>query len=159
MIICSSYIESDNEFEKYNCSKDLQEIIYQADFYLVHSDDKICIDINIGYVDRGYIPYYFRIFNSPNIETATKCARIKLSKHCYTYGDQYKDNWILSDEEKKYLINVLLKEEKFNGCEYISIWKQMIEVFKSFIYGIKNNRKHYNYLCKLSNKMPDYTQL
>ena len=38
--------------------------------------------------------------------------------------------------------------------------KKIVDIeIKSFIYDIKNNRKHYNYLCKLSNKMPDYMQL
>lgn len=92
---------------------------YHLSANLLESKEPLLIDktniMSIWISKSKYNIAYFLVYNSPYIDTATKCCRINCYRPEYLCVDDVDlPEWILTDEEKIHLM-ILLTKEKLSG--------------------------------------------
>ena len=91
--------------------------------------------------------FYFKIYNKRDMTSANKVARISMIKPEYIHcSDCSKEEWILSEDEKKYYIQEIQKHWESIKLAYVNIGE-----YEGF------DQSGLNYISNLP--MPDYTQL
>lgn len=142
----------------YCCSSKLGET-YNNILQCVSSNAIDNISIYLHHIENSD-DIYFKVFNDADPQYATKCCRIKLFKIKYKNkpDDDCLDNFVLSDDQKKIIIQMLqtpfdygIYEEK----EIYTPWEYAIRTYKHS--GC--NKKVRRLFNKYKNNMPDYTRL
>lgn len=150
-----------DEFEEYyikeGVSKNLNEYLDGNDvvdrFYDINTSIFVCPPL------KDYGIYYFKYYNNALHFESTKVARISLLEPKYIIPeDNYKDIWILSDEEISELITKLksmaiLRGDNYPGC---TVWEAIIQ---SYIYDGRTMGGITYPECLTKATMPDYTKL
>lgn len=95
--------------------------------------------------------FYIKVFNSDDLFTATKVARISLLKPEYIHCSDNPE-WILNDDEKRQLIEILSAEVN----NQMSHWELLLLDYEAEIEFAEYDIASLN-MTKW--KMPDYTKL
>ena len=91
--------------------------------------------------------FYFKIYNKRDMASATKVARISMTNPEYIHcNDCSKEEWVLSEEEKKYYIPEIQKYWECIKLAYVNMGE-----YEGF------NQSELDYISNLP--MPDYTRL
>ena len=91
--------------------------------------------------------FYFKIYNRRDMTSATKVARISMTSPEYIHcNDCSKEEWILSEEEKKYYIPEIQKHWECIKLAYVNMGE-----YEGF------NQSELDCISNLP--IPDYTQL
>ena len=115
----------------------------------------------------GYNNRYFKYLDGVTFGQANRCARISLLKPEYIQHSNYgnKQNWRLTDKEKKELIMLMNQSnKKYQGCNN---WQATLITYNEDNFGIDfdetiNNtfdKKKYPKAFDINTPMPNYMEL
>lgn len=116
---------------------------------VVKSSDKydltvqIYLDIAPASLKDEIYSYYFRVYNSGDINRATNVARVLFKNSYYLRNDDPNLGWVMNFEERQRLVNLLSDND-------YEVWKQLIRT---------HNKLSGRWGIPLNLKMPDYLRI